>query len=90
MSTIIKGCFYTDGDQVMQAHYSGDLWIVDGTDYYKQDDFISQYDRDPAHEDFTYEYDGEIYYSAGDYSPHHTKNLTLTSDISGLVFEGDC
>jgi hypothetical protein len=89
MTTIIKGCFYTDGDQVMQAHFSGFLWAVDCTDYYKWDGFFSQYDRGPSGDDFTYDYDGETYYSTGDYSPHHTKNLTLISDISSLVFEGD-
>jgi hypothetical protein len=89
MTTIIKGCFYTDGEQIMQAHFSGDMWAVDATDYYKLDDFVSQYDRDPSDDDFTYEHDGGVYYSTGDYSPHHTKNLTLISDISSLVFECD-
>lgn len=90
MSTIIKGCFYTDGGQVTRAHFSGDLWAVDGTDYYNLDGFISKYDRDPSDDDFTYEHEGDIYYSTGDYSPHNAKDLTLISDISELVFEGDC
>jgi hypothetical protein len=90
MKTIIKGAIYTNGDELLRAHYSGNYLTVDCTEYKPKGQIENEYNEELA-EQFTGEdaicltYKGVKYYEC-EYSPFHADNLILLSDISELEF----
>ena len=83
---IIKGGIYTDGNTLLQAHYSGYFIAVDCTEFKQKEDILSEYSKEVAEEFLSNEpltYDGVPYYEC-EYSPYSTHDLELLSDISDL------
>jgi hypothetical protein len=88
--TIIKGAIYTDGDELLRPHYSGDFHTVDCTEYKTAKEIRENYSEESfkkfVNEDAFYlTYNEEKYYQC-EYSPFHTENFELLSDISELEF----
>ena len=85
---IIKGAIYTDGETLLRAHYTGDFNAVDCTEYKKKAVIKSDYDKETAQEflkGFYLKYEGEKYFEC-EYSPYHTSNLSLLSDLSEIEY----
>lgn len=86
---IIKGAIYTDGDTLLRPHYSGEYHTVDCTEYKTEDEIRANYSEEFANEcieeSTTLEFDGKTYYQC-EYSPYHTENMELLSDLSDLEY----
>jgi hypothetical protein len=86
---IIKGAIYTDGDTLLRPHYSGEYYIVDCTEYKTEETIRYEYREELANEfieeSLPLEYEGIKYYEC-EYSPYHTENMELLSDISDIEF----
>lgn len=83
---IIKGGIYTNGDMLLQAHYSGYFFMVDCTEYKTKKDIKSEYDKETAKlflqgDSMTYK---NVKYWECEYSPCNTENMELLSDVSDL------
>lgn len=88
---IIKGALYFDGDTVLRAHYSGNFHTVDCTEYKTRKEIKANYSESIAKEflsNYPITVDGKKYYEC-EYSPYHTENLELLSDLSPLEFYDD-
>lgn len=86
---IIKGAIYTNGDILLRPHYSGDFHTVDCTEYKTEEEIRSDYSEEIANEfiedSSQLEYEGTTYYQC-EYSPYHTENMELLSDLSDLEY----
>lgn len=91
MKTIIKGAIYKDGDELLRPHFTGEFWMVDCTEYKTKENILEDYDADFANkclENTMLTYDDVTYYEC-EYSPHHTENFELLSDITAIEFYDD-
>lgn len=89
MKTIIKGAIYTDADTLLRPHFSGNFYIVDCTEYKKEEVILSEYSESTANE-FINEsrcltYEGTRYFEC-QYSPCDTKDMELLSEINSLEY----
>jgi len=84
---VIQGAFYIKGDIVLVPHFTGEYSIVDCDEYKTKKQIKSEYSKED-YKRITQEsyctYDGETYYSTGDYSPYGTEGMELLSDLSKL------
>lgn len=88
---IIKGAIYKDGDSVLCAHFTGEYWQVDCTEFKTKKDIKSEYDKIAAKEFLGGYYitvDDVKYYEC-EYSPYCTEDFVLLSDLSSLEFFDD-
>jgi hypothetical protein len=89
MKTIIKGAIYTDGDVLLRPHFSGSFWMVDCTEYKTKAQIKESYDKKTAKEfinnGYFLTYEGKKYYEC-EYSPYHTEDFELLSDISNIEY----
>jgi len=91
MKTIIKGAIYQYGDVLLRAHYSGNFWMVDCTEYKTKEEIKANYDKENAKEflkGFFLTCDNVKYYEC-EYSPYQTEEMDLLSDISNVEFYDD-
>jgi len=86
---VIAGAvYYSDSlDALLIPHFTGEYWMVDCTRYLKKKELK---DRCPDYwfkenKENYIEFEGERYYYA-EYSPIHTDDLNLLSDLSELKF----
>ena len=84
---VIKGAIYKNGDELVRPHFTGEYWLVDCTEYKTKESIMTYYDEADANNfidnHFVLYHDGIEYYEC-EYSPHHTENFELLSDISDL------
>lgn len=85
---IIKGAIYTDGETLLRPHYTGNFLFVDCTEFKTKKEIKANYSKEIA-KNFTsgtyLTYDGVKYFQC-QYSPYHTDNLELLSDLDGLEY----
>ncbi len=85
---IIKGAIYKSGDTLLRPHYSGEMWMVDCTEFKTSETIADEYDEENVAEfmgNTLLSCDGVNYYEC-EYSPWHTKDFELLSDLSDLEF----
>jgi hypothetical protein len=88
MKQIIKGAIYTDGDELLRPHYSGNFSAVDCTEYKTKSQIKQEYDKKTAKvmlSNLCLTYEGEKYYEC-ECNPFHTDNMDLLSDLSELEY----
>lgn len=86
MKQIIKGALYFTGDLVLRAHYTGNFFTVDCTEYKTKtqmhDEGYSESFIKKAINSECITVDGVKYFECnGEYSPHHTSTMLLLSDL---------
>lgn len=89
---IIKGAIYTNGEELLRPHYSGEFFMVDCTEYKTKKQIKQKYSKETAKQFLTdgyyLTYEGEKYYEC-EFSPFNCgteSNFELLSDLSGLDF----
>lgn len=90
---IIKGALYLSEGKtmVLRPHYSGEVWIVDCTEFKQRDAILSEYSEENAAEfleNSPVTVQGVDYFEC-EYSPHCTEGMELLSDLSNLEFTED-
>lgn len=90
MKTIIKGAIYTNGSELLRAHFSGNFSIVDCTEYKTSKQIKDEYSKETAakfcnRNSFYLTYEGKKYFEC-EYSPFCTDDFELLSDISKIEF----
>lgn len=89
---IIKGAIYKSGDELLRAHFTGKFFMVDCTEYKLTKQIKQDYDKKTANEfikDGNYlTYENKRYYQC-EYSPFHTNDFELLSDLSNIEFYDD-
>lgn len=95
MSTklIIKGALYLSEDKsmVLGPHYSGEMLIVDCTEFKKREEILENYSEEIALsflENSPVTVQGVEYFEC-EYRPHYTEGMELLSDLSSLEFVED-
>jgi hypothetical protein len=87
---IIKGAIYKSGDVLLRAHYTGNFHTVDCTEYKTKEQIKSEYSKEflkqfTGKDSFYLEHEGIKYYQC-EYSPYHTEDFELLSDLDGIEF----
>jgi len=90
MKQIIKGAIYTDGDELLRPHYSGNFSAVDCTEYKTKDQIKSEYSKEyhkkfSGKDCFFLTYEGIKYFEC-EYGPFNTDGMDLLSDLSELEY----
>lgn len=89
MQIIIKGAIYTDGNNLLRPHFSGNFSDVDCTEFKPAKEIKANYSKESAQkfikDGFYLTYEGVKYYEC-EYSPYHTDGMDLLSDISRIEF----
>lgn len=83
MKTIIAGLIYTNGDELLRPHYSGEFSIVDCTEYKTKEQIKDEYSGKALKtmlSGLCLTYEGVKYYEC-EYSPFSTDGMELLSDI---------
>lgn len=88
---IIKGALYKDGNSVLRAHFTGEFWCVDCTEYKTKKEIRSEYDTKVAKQflDNSCIIVDDVKYFECEYSPYNTENFVLLSDLDDLEFFDD-
>ena len=88
MRTIIKGCIYTNGKELLRPLFSGDYWLCDCMVYLTEGEIMANYNQNIAIDILAndpFRYNGVYYYET--YTQLvNTKDFVRLSDISELEF----
>lgn len=85
---IIKGAIYKSGDTLLRPHYSGEFWMVDCTEYKTKKAIKEDYEKKYQKEflsNLCLTHENVKHYEC-EYSPYHTDDFELLSDISDVDF----
>lgn len=87
---IIKGALYFNGEEIIRPHFTGELFVVDCTQYKTKEQIESEYPTDIV-EEFTGDDSCIIHYKGNEYyecesGPCHTVDMELLSDLSDIEF----
>jgi hypothetical protein len=90
MKIIISGAIYTNGEELLRPHYSGNYLIVDCTQYLTKKHIKENYRNDFYKEAtgknaFYLTYQGVKYFEC-EFSPYNTEDMELLSEISEIEF----